>query len=89
MALIVITVQDGPGGATVSFAAEPVMNMAEPAASPAQELVHRMLGALPINPPQEPETRMAEGEVAPEPEVHIDPTGGLSSGPHGPIGEVR
>lgn len=82
MALIVITVQDGENGAVVSLAAEPAMNMSEPPASPAQELVHFMLAALPMNPPQpaNDEVQQTEGEVD---------LGTLSSGPHGPVGEVH
>jgi hypothetical protein len=50
MALVVITVQDTENGAVVSLASEPLMNMS---AGKAQELAHLMLGALPMNTPQE------------------------------------
>lgn len=53
MALIVITVQDTENGAVVSLASEPGMNMAAPPAGEAQKLAHLMLGALPLNAPQE------------------------------------
>jgi hypothetical protein len=53
MALVVITVQDTENGAVVSLASEPLMNMSALPAGKAQELAHLMLGALPMNTPQE------------------------------------
>lgn len=53
MALIVITVQDTENGAVVSLAAEPQLNLAEAPTTEAQKLAHVMLGALPMNAPQE------------------------------------
>ncbi|MGZ3184391.1 MAG: hypothetical protein ACXU8N_18295 [Telluria sp.] len=53
MALIVITVQDTENGAVVSLASEPAMDMSAAPAGEVQQLVHLMLGALPLNAPKD------------------------------------
>jgi hypothetical protein len=51
--LIVITVQDTDNGAVVSLAAEPPMDMSAAPVGEAQQLVHLMLGALPMSAPKD------------------------------------
>lgn len=83
MALIVITVRDTETGAVVSLAAEPPMDMSAAPAGEAQMLVHRMLGALPMNAPaRDPDVAEGLAEPGPDPDA---PGAPLVAGPHGPV----